>query len=103
MGRHMDTKQNMKSKSYSIVNFAIYRNDKIYNYLYNDGQRVAETDISSSPESAYYDKEGRVVCALQHAYERQKLLRSTGSLIIRQFFDSYATLCKDYKQAYKWC
>ena len=63
-----------QSKLNKIINFLI-SSGKIYNSLYKDDKRVSETDITSSPGSVFFDKEGKVVCALQKAYEYHKTLR----------------------------
>ena len=69
--QNIETERNMarkhstiKSKSNKIINFSIF-SGKIFNCLNKDGKEVSETEITSSPGAAYFDKEGRVLAALQ--------------------------------------
>ena len=71
---YMARKHTTNSKSNKIINLLIF-SGKIYNRLYKDGKEVSETEITSSPESAFFDKDGKVLCALQEAYEYHKTLR----------------------------
>ena len=52
-----------KSKSNKIINFSII-SGKIFNSLYKEDQQVSETEITSSPGAAFFDREGRVLDAL---------------------------------------
>ena len=73
--RNMERKQpTIQSKSNKIINFLIF-SGHIFNRLYKDGKEVSKTVITSSPESAFFDKEGKVLCALQEGYEKHKPLR----------------------------
>ena len=95
--RNMERKHStVQSKSNKIINFLIFSGE-IHNRLYKDGKRVSETEITSSPESAFFDKEGKLVglCALWLAYDKHKPLRLTGGLLIQRFFDSNVTLRVD--------
>ena len=89
-------------RSCLIINFPLYRN-VIFNYHKAEGIEEAKINITSSPEVAFYEKQGKVLHALQTAYEKHKQQRRTGCLLIQQFFKSYATLKQDLLQAYQWC
>ena len=41
--------------------------------------------------------------ALQPVYEKLKRQRRTGYLAIKRFFELYATLDKDFVDAFNWC
>ena len=91
-----------QSKSNKIINFSTY-SGAIDNLLYRDGASYFNKDISSEPDAAFFDREGRVLAALQKAYESHKSQRRSGGFLISQFIEQNATICKDYVQLYKWC
>ena len=89
---YMDMQQTtIQSKSYPITNFSIY-SGTIYNVLCKDCDEVSRTEITNSPGSAWFDKKGKVLCALQSIYKKYRLLRRSGGLCIQEFFRSYAIL-----------
>ena len=89
---YMDMQQSKnQSKSYPITNISIY-SGKICNVPCKDGDEVSSTTITDSPGSAWFDKKGKVLCALQSIYKKYRLLRRSGGLCIQEFFRSYAIL-----------
>ena len=66
-----DKQSTSQSESYPVSNILIY-SGMIKNLLFNDNDKQSSTDISSSPDDAFYDKEGKVPRALKLAYEKQK-------------------------------
>ena len=83
-----------------MSNFSIY-SGRISNILYKDRFTVSSTKIPAS--AAWFSKEGKILCALQHAYDEHRLLRRSGGHCIQQFFESNAILSQDFTKAYQWC
>ena len=47
-----------------------YHRGHIYNRLYKDGNYVSRTDITKTPEKAWYSKDGKVLCAFKESRDK---------------------------------